>query len=42
MNAKRLREDADYYGDYSETVAKDLLKSAEIFYQAAEKIIKGE
>lgn len=40
VNAKRLREDADYYGDYSEVVAKDLLASAEVFYKAASKIVK--
>ncbi len=40
VNAKRLREEADYYGDYSETVAKDLLAGAEAFYKAADKIVK--
>lgn len=40
VNAKRLREDADYYGDYSEAVAKDLLANAEVFYKAASKIVK--
>lgn len=39
QEAKRLREDADYYGDYSETIAKDLLASAEVFYKAASKIV---
>lgn len=47
INAKRLREDADYYGDYSEAVAKDLLANAAVFYKAASKIVlppltKGE
>lgn len=40
INAKRLREDADYYGDYSEAVAKDLLAKAEKFYKAASRIVK--
>lgn len=40
QEAKRLREDADYYGDYSEAVAKDLLANAEVFYKAASKIVK--
>jgi uncharacterized protein (UPF0332 family) len=38
--AKRLREDADYYGDFSESLAKDLLEKAEEFLEEAKKILK--
>lgn len=37
--AKSLREAADYYGDFSDLNSRKLLKQAEEFLQAAEKII---
>jgi uncharacterized protein (UPF0332 family) len=41
IEAKRLREDADYYGDFSKELAEDLLDKAEKFLKVAKKIIKA-
>jgi uncharacterized protein (UPF0332 family) len=38
--AKRLREEADYYGEYSEDNAKELLSKAKRFYLAAGELTK--
>jgi hypothetical protein len=40
--AKSLREDADYYGRWSQAACENLLKSAEEFLAGAEDIIKGK
>lgn len=40
LEAKNLRESADYYGDFSEINCQKLVKKAREFLQAAEKIIK--
>ena len=39
LEAKNLREAADYYGDYSEINAKKLLNRAEKFIEKVKKII---
>ena len=39
--AKNLREAADYYGDFSELNSRKLLKRAEAFLKAVEKIINS-
>lgn len=39
QKAKNLREDADYYGDFSRDSANILLKNAELFYKTANKIL---
>lgn len=39
QEAKRLREDADYYGEFSENIAKELLKKAEEFLNKAKEIM---
>lgn len=40
QKAKNLREDADYYGDFSKDSADILLKNAELFYKNAKKLLK--
>ncbi len=40
MEAKNLREAADYYGDFSETNAGKIAKRAGDFLKKAEEIIK--
>ncbi len=41
LEAKNLREAADYYGDFSELNGKKLVKKAEEFLKAAKEIIVG-
>lgn len=38
--AKRLREEADYYGDYRQSIAESLLNKAKEFFQAAANLLK--
>lgn len=40
LEAKNLREAADYYGDFSEINSKKIAKRADDFLKKAEKIIK--
>lgn len=40
LEAKSLREAADYYGDFSEINCKKLVKKAEEFLKAAEEIVE--
>ena len=40
QKAKSLREDADYYGDFSQESATDLLEKAKSFYSASKNILK--
>ena len=40
--AKRLREDADYYGEFSKENAQDLLNRAKEFLEKAQDILKGK
>jgi len=40
QKAKRLREDADYYGDFSQENAQDLLYKAKEFLEKARDILK--
>jgi len=42
LEAKNLREAADYYGDFSVTNCKKLTKKAKEFLKIAEEIIKKE
>ncbi len=42
QKAKSLREEADYYGEYKKSMAKDLIKKAEEFLNEAKKIIKNK
>lgn len=39
QEAKRLREDADYYGEYTESAALNLLKKAKEFLNKAKELI---
>lgn len=41
LEAKNLREAADYYGDFSEINCKKLIKKAEEFLETAKAIIKA-
>lgn len=41
QKAKALRENADYYDDWSKGVAESLSKSAEEFLSASRQLIKG-
>jgi uncharacterized protein (UPF0332 family) len=40
QRAKRLREEADYYGEFSKVNAKDLLDKAQEFLNKASEILK--
>ena len=40
QKAKRLREDADYYGEFSKENAQDLLDKAKEFLEKAQAILK--
>jgi uncharacterized protein (UPF0332 family) len=42
QEAKTLREEADYYGDFSELNCRKTVKKAEKFFQAAAKIVKNK
>lgn len=42
QEAKTLREEADYYGDFSELNCRKIVKKAEKFFQAAAKIVKNK
>ena len=42
LKAKHLREDADYYGDFSKLNAKNLLNEAKKFIQLSKKIINND
>ena len=42
QKAKRLREDADYYGEFSKENAQDLLNRAKEFLEKAQDILKGK
>ncbi|EKE21673.1 MAG: HEPN protein [uncultured bacterium] len=39
IEAKNLREEADYYGDFSEINCKKLVKKAEIFLEEAKRLL---
>lgn len=38
--AKRLREEADYYGEYGQPIAESLLAKAKEFFETASNILK--
>jgi len=40
QKAKRLREEADYYGEFSKENAQDLLDKAKAFLENAQNILK--
>ncbi|MDO8592251.1 MAG: HEPN domain-containing protein [bacterium] len=42
LETKNLREAADYYGDFSELNCRKLVKKAEEFLKAAEKLLSDE
>lgn len=42
QKAKTLREEADYYGEFTEEQAKELLDKAEEFLNKSKEILKGK
>jgi len=40
--AKTLIENADYYGEFSEEAAQEMLENSRVFIEEAQKLIAGE